>query len=210
MIQLEEVWGALHLVGLCLAFGGVCVADFSGLALLMTSNRKSRILPTVEHLHISISLGLVVLIASGTAILNSRFDSFGAIPDKIWAKAILVSILIINGVCIQRYILPKIQRLTMQTPTQPLITLLKKNTRLQFALCSSLSSVGWVGGFCLGRFTPFKTMPFLEIMALLGALWCSLFIITLTFLDITAHHFRKDAERLAAIQMVALSSRRYS
>ena len=128
-----ELWNALHLIGLCLAFGGVFVADFSGFALLVRKGSKQLIFPTVELLHVSIFLGLFLLILSGGFILYERFATLAEVPVKVWCKLILVALLIVNGIYLQRKVIPVIRKLVETNKQRPLINYIPRDIRLKFA-----------------------------------------------------------------------------
>lgn len=183
-MQLEECWCALHLVGLSLAIGGVIVTDISVLRrLIKPSAHMSDFLPTMHILHRSILSGLGLLIVSGTFIVFTRFDSLAAVPDKVWFKIFLVCMLSMNAAYISTRLLPVFTSASQNKNLTPLILQFARPYRLNFAFSSSISTVGWGGGFLLGAFSPFKTMTYADISMLGLPLWLVSFLITFMALE---------------------------
>ena len=197
MFSLDDLWKILHLVGLCLAIGSVFIVDIRTLkSMSEPSFRLKPVMPLLDTLHLTISIGLFLLIISGVAIVYNRFDSLDAIPDKVWMKSLLVGALLANSYYINKKVMPGFREKTNLIDNIPLITFFNAKERLQFAICSSLSTLGWGGAFLLGAVKAFKTMSFFEIAPYVAMFWLVGFFLTLSALDLIAFINRNAAKKL--------------
>ncbi len=147
-IKLRTIFVGVHLAGLCLGVGGVLVLDallakavFRGV--FYAHNRS-----LVRVLSQTTGIGLILLWASGFAILALYWRDHPELLDnpKIYAKVIIVSALTLNGWLVERFCAPLIDG----DHDGPLLVTFSPSLRLLGVASGVFSAVSWYTAAMLG------------------------------------------------------------
>ncbi|MDR4308042.1 hypothetical protein IHQ68_15575 [Chelatococcus sambhunathii] len=147
-IKLRTIFVGVHLAGLCLGVGGVLVLDallakavFRGV--FYAHNRS-----LVRVLSQTTGLGLILLWASGFAILALYWRDHPELLDnpKIYAKVIIVSALTLNGWLVERFCEPLIHG----DQDGPLLVTFSPSLRFLGVASGVFSAVSWYTAAMLG------------------------------------------------------------
>lgn len=165
----------VHLVALGLGAGGALITDFYIVRHAMMRPITEGVAETVEFLGTMVSIGLVLLWASGIYL---AIELYLAKPifmtnEKFWAKVVIVAVLTINGVNIHHRILP----LLKSQVGRKLFDGLSAGTVQFLAIVGAISIVSWMFPLVLGTarqlsyVTPIEVVLGFYLLALLAALF---------------------------------------
>lgn len=166
-----------HLLGLAMGFGIAMLADLCA-ARALVRPLEERELGLLQTLHRMVTLGLVILWASGLTLLWARtgFDPAQFSP-KLMTKLIIVGLLTANALAIGRIALPVLNHYDGYRFGQ-----LPFAYRAQLSALAGLSFTCWVSALALGVFSALKTMPY----PLLGEVLAPVFLVGLCVTLLTA------------------------
>jgi hypothetical protein len=173
----------VHLVALGLGAGGALITDFYIVRHAMMRPITEGVAETVEFLGTMVSIGLVLLWASGIYL---AIELYLAKPtfvtnEKFWAKVVIVAVLTINGWNIHHRILP----LLKSQVGRKLFDGLSPATVQFLAIVGAISIVSWMFPLVLGTarqlnyVTPIEVILGFYLLALLAALFGNCAIILL-------------------------------
>ena len=165
----------IHLLGLAMGLGGAIFADLLGLRLLLFPERRS-LVAIIDRLHRAIGWGLGIVWVSGVALIVLRF-SFDEIPNKVFVKYVLVSVITINAIFIGRVVLPFVR-----TAAAPLAHTLGARHILVLALASSVSIVGWMATLLVAKISALQQMPIFALLGDIALAWVACLAIILAFI----------------------------
>lgn len=154
---------SVHLIGVVIGFGLALLADMFAIR-AFSGPVSQRDIAVLHRLHIGVSIGLVLLWASGLALIQVRtgFELANFTP-KLIAKIAVVALLTANAFVISTYALPMLERIRA---TGFCATTL--HNRLELASVAGVSLACWISAFALGVFSQLKPMGFADIGAALG------------------------------------------
>ncbi|MGY2048202.1 hypothetical protein [Methylobacterium sp. JK268] len=144
----------LHLLGLCLGFGGAAMTDFWILRWMRWGGMPREIERMVRFFAKAVTVGLALLWLSGLgflAVYTIEAPEKLANP-KIWAKVTVVVVLTLNGLLIHALVLPKVLR----DVRRPILDGLAPGVAAAFLLSGAVSGASWMFAFALGILREFN------------------------------------------------------
>lgn len=144
----------LHVIGLILGMGTAFFLDLMMIRHLYRDAIEPSTVAILEFGGRIVTAGFILLCISGAGFLALYW---GVAPDKLenpkmWAKVMVVSLLLLNGMLIHEALLP---RLAQQTG-RPLLANRALPEAFPFLAAGVLSTVGWVFAFVLGMVREFN------------------------------------------------------
>ena len=192
---LTDATRAAHLLGLALGFGLAILADvLAARAVLRPLDWRE--VELLGRLHRMVTLGLVVLWASGLTLLWLRtgFD-LGRFSPKLVTKIGIVTVLTLNAWAIGRVGLPTLVRYQgWRFGDLPL------PERVQLCALGALSAASWVSALALGVFSQLRSMEWSGLTPLVAAVYLfalSLAVIGATITPVIAFAVRLFERRAA-------------
>lgn len=158
---------SLHLVGTALGLGGALITDiffFKFLKDYKISEGEADIMNTLSQV---IWIGLGILVLSGIGIYLPEMARYNASP-KFLVKAIVVGVIVINGLFLNLLIAPKLVKITFERKTH--LGSMHHIRRIAFAL-GAISMTSWVSAFILGSFRT-SPLPFGQLLTIYVSLLC--------------------------------------
>ncbi|MEP3276221.1 MAG: type I secretion system permease/ATPase [Stappiaceae bacterium] len=173
--QILEILRIIHILGISIGLGGAIVADLLGLRLLLSARPKP-IEGALGQIHHTVLLGLAIIWASGLAIAYIKVP-LDAIPNKVFLKLTVVSLLTINGFFIGRYLVPLAEK-----RAKPLLATFSLSEVCTSALFMSISISCWFAALFVSKSTDLQQMPLSTMFTMAYFFWCSICIAVLLFL----------------------------
>lgn len=152
----------IHTLGFALGLGGATIADiffFRFLRDLRISDWEARVLRMLSEV---IWVSLAVLVLSGVGLYLPEADRLNE-SSKFLVKAVVVSVVIVNGAFLNLFISPKLVHISFGKPHPTMSQELHRSRKIAFAL-GAVSFTSWYTAFILGSL---RSVP-LSFMALLG------------------------------------------
>jgi hypothetical protein len=167
-----------HLLGLVMGFGGALFLDLTIFTRGIVRPISAYTIHQTEVLSRVVTWGLVVLWATGIALIwmNTLDKPEYLTNQKLWAKIAIVGLLTVNGVLIHHRILPYLKA----GLGQRLFDGMKRSTLAAFTLAGSISFVSWTTPFILGKASElnYVTPMWLILAVFISAvlmMWASMF-----------------------------------
>ena len=194
-ILLNDAARAVHLVGLAMGFGVAIIADLTA-ARSLTRPLDERALATLHRFHRLVTVGLLLLWASGAVLLWLRtgFDPARFSP-KLLAKIGVVTLLTVNAIAIGRIGLP-----TMEAYQSWRFGDIPLTERVQLSCLGALSGACWLLALALGVFSQLKPMPWevlSRVVGIVGAMALVLAIMAAVMAPFVAFFARRLQRRAA-------------
>jgi len=134
----------LHLLGMVLGLGGTTIIDFM-IFHFMRNYKISAPEAVIMHLISQIIIiGLIFLIISGVAIFLTDVDGYLA-SDRFMMKMTTLVVVILNGMVLNLYIAPYMEKISLRAPDLNKDRMFKK---VSFAV-GAISMVSWYSAFFL-------------------------------------------------------------
>lgn len=151
---LRTVLVTLHVVGLILGMGAAFFLDLMMIRHLYRDPVEQVTVGILEFGGRIVTAGFAILCLSGVAILALYW---GITPGKlenpkIWAKVMVVSLLMLNGMLIHDILMPKVSR----NVGMPLLAHRSFAGAFPFLAAGALSATGWAFTFTLGMVREFN------------------------------------------------------
>ena len=167
----------LHYAGLIVTLAAALVGDSIALRTLLTPGVMPRRLWT-SLIHGSVLGGMLVLWSTGTALLVTKF-TWATVPDKIIFKLGVASVLTINCMLLQRYLIP-----FAHAHPRPLALSLRWSELILSVGIGATSAACWISIAAVAFVAPLQSLS-ASMMALgLAALWASMCVGTLVLIAI--------------------------
>ena len=158
---------SLHYAGIALGLGGALIGHGLAMRCLMMEGPAPR-RGIIWSLHIAVIIGLCLLWSSGTAMLVSKF-SLATLPPKIILKLIIATVLSINALLMQEYLIPLASRLR-----RPIVSQLSHAQIGQVSLIGSTSICCWLSIFAIAVISPLQHLPLTHMISLWVILWTAM------------------------------------
>jgi hypothetical protein len=155
----QEYSLTVHLLGLALGLGATTVVDFVFIYFLRNlkiSEGQSLILHLLSQL---IMLGLILLLLSGLALFLTDIEGFSNSP-RFLAKMSVVLVVIINGVMLNLYVTPRMDKISLEKAEQGKYEKLK---RVAFAL-GGISLLSWYSVFFLAMIKVLSEFSYITLL----------------------------------------------
>ncbi len=148
-----------------------------------------------EFISHAVTIGLCLLWFSGLGLLAlyavespEKLDN-----PKLWAKAVVVIALTINGLIIHAFVLPE----TLRDLSRPLLLGASRKRATLFLVSGAVSGASWYTAFALGIFRELNNKVAFDVLI---SLWITLtataaLTIVLLWLSITAHINKPSSQR---------------
>ncbi len=173
--QILEILRIIHILGISIGLGGAIVADLLGLRLLLCA-RPRPIEGALRQIHHTVLMGLVLIWASGLAIAYLKVP-LDAVPDKVYLKLAVVSLLTLNGFFIGRYLIPLAEK-----RAKPLLATFTISEVCTSALFMSISISCWFAALFVSKSSDLQQMPLATMFTMAYFFWCAICIAVLLFL----------------------------
>lgn len=175
----------VHLLGVVLGFGGALIMDmmiFHFLKNFKISTREAVIMHLLSQM---IVLGLILLIVSGVALLFTSMDEYLQNP-RFLMKMTAVIIVLINGVALNLYVVPKMELISLREEDRTKNQIL---VNVSF-IVGAISGISWLTVFILAMIHvlenfSYGTLLLSYILLVVFAVGAGLY---------TKHRYEKDAE----------------
>lgn len=158
---------SLHMIGMALGLGGALITDIFFFKFLKDYKISEGEADTMNTLSQVIWIGLGILILSGIGLYLPEMARLNASP-KFLVKAIVVGVIVINGLFLNLLIAPKLVKITFERKPHP--DGMHHIRRIAFAL-GAISMTSWVSAFVLGSFRS-SPLPFGQLLAMYVSLLC--------------------------------------
>lgn len=147
-MEVKTVLLLVHLAGLVLGLGGVVVLDLYLMRFLRGASVREADGEFVRFVARLVSLGLVLLWASGLGFLAEYWTTDPRLltNGKVHAKLVIVFTLTVNGMVVHARVLPLFAR----NLGRGLFDGLTPQERLLTFGCAAVSATGWYAAFVLG------------------------------------------------------------
>lgn len=159
----------LHLLGLCIGFGGALFADVFGLRLLFASNEMATD-EIIQQLPKFIGLGIALLWVTGLVISYVKLAPTGfaleKIPTEYIAKFILLGFLTLNAFLIRR----RLTKLTLSWRAPRVFNMGLLNL-VQTVGLACLPFAAWAFTLMIVQFPTLQRVPLQGIFTLAGIFW---------------------------------------
>lgn len=134
----------LHLLGMVLGLGGTTIIDFMIFHFMRNYKISSQEAVIMHLISQIIIVGLIFLIISGVAIFLTDVDGYLA-SDRFMMKMTVLIVVILNGIVLNLYIAPYMEKISLRAPDLDKDTTFKK---VSFAV-GAISMVSWYSAFFL-------------------------------------------------------------
>jgi hypothetical protein len=150
-----------HLLGFALGLGGAVFSDILLMKFLKDfriSKKESDIISTLSEI---IWIGTTILFISGIGIFLTDIETYSS-SSKFIAKVIIFTVLVINGIALHMYMLPKMSHISFHHDDSkiPYLSALRRRAFLMGAI----SITSWFATFILGSV---KSVP-LSVIEIIG------------------------------------------
>jgi len=134
----------LHLLGMVLGLGGTTIIDFMIFHFMRNYKISSQEAVIMHLISQIIIVGLIFLIISGVAIFLTDIDGYLA-SDRFMMKMTVLLVVILNGIVLNLYIAPYMEKISLRAPDLNKDLVFKK---ISFAV-GAISMVSWYSAFFL-------------------------------------------------------------
>ncbi len=173
--QYHRVVLGLHIFGIVLGFGGAIMSDIFFFKFLKDFRISKQEADTFRTLSKIIWVGVALLVMSGIGLYLPHAETLNA-SSKFLLKMVVVAIIIINGVCLNLFVAPKLIKISFGEKHEHMSGELRRSRRLAYAL-GAVSLTSWTSAFLLGmaRSIPlsFPILLGIYLLLLLGAITTS-------------------------------------
>lgn len=157
----------LHFLGIALGMGGAIAGHILAMrCLLMPGHGPRRGL--VWALHVAVIISLCLLWLTGTALIVSQY-SFETLPSKVTLKLCIATVLSINALFMQEYLIPLSRRYT-----RPLVSTLPRSELTKAVLIGATSSCCWITIAVVAFVQPLQQWPLLSLLGLWLGAWVTM------------------------------------
>lgn len=149
----------IHLFGMAMGLGGIFVNDIIFSHFIKDYTIKARESVVMHLISQMIFLGLALLLLSGTALFLPTPEIYLENP-RFLMKMTVVLVLILNGAALNRFVIPKMKKISVKEKDKGRYELLNKAA---FAM-GLISLFSWLSAFLLARLENLFDLPYPQLL----------------------------------------------
>lgn len=149
----------IHLFGMAMGLGGIFINDIIFSHFIKDYSIKARESVVMHLISQMIFLGLALLLLSGLALYLPTPETYLENP-RFLMKMTVVLVLILNGAALNRFVIPKMKKISVKEEDQGRYELLNKAA---FAM-ALISLFSWISAFLLARLKELFDLPYLYLL----------------------------------------------